>query len=48
VLVEKVKRKVDRIWEIEKAILVAVNETLVDFLTCFGLELNVEKLELTD
>jgi hypothetical protein len=48
VLIEKVKRKVDRIREIENAVLIAVNETLVDFFTYFGLELSVEKLELTD
>jgi hypothetical protein len=47
VLFEKVKRKVDRIREIAKAILVVVNQTLVDFLISFGLELNVENGELT-
>jgi hypothetical protein len=47
VLLEKVKRRVDRIGEIAKAIIVVANQTLVDFLIFFGLELNVENGELT-
>jgi hypothetical protein len=47
-ITDLVNRDIDRIREVTKAVLVLVNQALVDFFTFFVLELDVQNDELTD